>query len=478
MEKIRVAENKMFHVDGHDFLFLAADKAIFEMDALTKRVLSCWSQKQEWVVEDALRDMEGSSEERAQFLEDLMKRRGGFSVNGTGVVSRHAHAGYVPIPLKTLVIHVTDACNLACRYCYYSEAGISAGKMPRMPLEVARRSVEFLFDHSGQQEQVVLVFFGGEPLLNFNLITAIVPYARKLAKDRGKTVDFVLTTNGTLLTRDVVAFLRENNVGITVSIDGDEKVHDRHRRFPDGSSSYRVIAPNLKHLFEAAGQRPVVARVTLVDHPENVPKIFDHLMGLGFVEVGFSPVTSGKPDHQLSRDDMDLLLVQFEKLSDRFLESMRRGEFFGFSNLIDLLVSLHQDEVKQYPCGAGLGLFSVSPNGRLYLCQRFTGQDEFCMGDVFTGFEKEKVNRFRQESHISQKKECKTCWMRTICTGGCYHEACVREGSHLKPNLHYCEWIKKWGEMVLNIYGRISIVCPEYLETLSMTRGYTPMVKQ
>jgi uncharacterized protein len=141
-------------------------------------------------------------------------------------------------------------------------------------------------------------------------------------------------------------------------------------------------------------------------------------------------------------------------------------------------VSLHQDEVKQYPCGAGLGLFSVSPNGRLYLCQRFTGQDEFCMGDVFTGFEKEKVNRFRQESHISQKKECKTCWMRTICTGGCYHEACVREGSHLKPNLHYCEWIKKWGEMVLNIYGRISVVCPEYLETLSMTRGYTPMVKQ
>jgi uncharacterized protein len=136
------------------------------------------------------------------------------------------------------------------------------------------------------------------------------------------------------------------------------------------------------------------------------------------------------------------------------------------------LVSLHQGEVMNYPCGAGLGLFSVSPLGRLYLCQRFTGNDAFHMGDIYQGFDQAKLARFRREAEISNKTDCRTCWVRTICTGGCYHEACVREGSHLKPNLHYCDWIKRWSEIGLEVYCRLATAYPDYLEKLCMSRGY------
>ena len=218
--------------------------------------------------------------------------------------------------------------------------------------------------------------------------------------------------------------------------------------------------------------KPAVARVTLVEDPGRVPQILDHLLGLGFAEVGFAPVTTGHPDYQLSNHDMDILLGEFQHLSQKFLSAAKERRFYGFSNIIDMLVSLHQGEVMNYPCGAGLGLFSIDPQGQLYLCQRFTGQDEFCMGDIFKGFNLENLETFRDQAEISNKADCRRCWVRTICTGGCYHEACVREGSHLKPNLHYCEWIKQWSEIGLDTYCRLAAADPAYLEMLCMSRGH------
>jgi uncharacterized protein len=479
MKKFRVAENKMIHVDGHDFIFLVTDKAIFEMEPSTKEVLSHWLRKAEFTQEEVLAHLTDPSEDREDFFEGLLKRHLIVPVNGKGPERKAAGSAHVSIPLKTLILHVTEACNLGCLYCYYSEGGSSSGKTKRMSSKVARRAVDFLFDHSGNLEEVLLVFFGGEPLLNFKLITSVVEYARKKASERGKRVDFTMTTNGTLLTEEVVRFVQENNISITISIDGFEGVHDRYRRFPDGSPSYGVILPKVKNLIEAARRRrPVSARVTLVEDAKVVPQILDHLLGLGFIEAGFAPVTTGNPDYQLGEKGMDLLLTQFKDLSRRFLQTVQKGEFFGFSNLIDLLVVLHQGEVMNYPCGAGLALFSVAADGRLYLCQRFTGEDEFCMGDIFEGFNQDKLEKFREQAEISQKEACKQCWVRTVCTGGCYHEACVREGSHLKPNLHYCEWIKRWVEIGLEVYGRIAITSPDYLEKLSMSRGHAPVFDQ
>jgi len=472
MNRFRVAESKRIRVRGKEYLFLPADKAIFETDPRTCRILERFSKKSEFALEDLAQALPGASEKaKKEAAKDLLKCRAVVPVHSPDP-TKAVKVQRGPVPLKTLVLHVTDACNLRCAYCY--EKKETSNPAGAMGVRVGKKAVDFLFDHCGNFEEVVLVFFGGEPLLNMRTIRSVTEYAEVLGKERGKRVNFALTTNGTLLNDRNIDFFEQHNVGVTVSLDGFEEVQDRYRRFPDGSSTYRVMLPRVRRLLEKARKRPVVARVTLVKTPGDLSARLDHLLGLGFVEAGFSPVTTGHPDFQLNNGQMDLLLDEFRRLSERFLKAVPEGRFFGFSNLIDLLVSLHQGEVMAYPCGAGLGLFSVDARGRLYLCQRFTGQEAFCMGDVFDGFDEEKLAKFREEARIENKAECRSCWVRTLCTGGCYHEACVREGSHLRPNTHYCEWIKKWTEIGLETYCRIAADWPEYLETLSMSRGFGP----
>lgn len=472
MGRFRVAENKRIQVGGKEFLFLPTDKAIFETDPSTRRILERFSKKGEFALEDMARALPGGSEKaRKEAARDLVKCRAVVPVGGPKA-DKTAKAVEKPVPLKTVVLHVTEACNLRCAYCY--EQRENSNLAPAMGVRVGRKAVEFLFDHSGNSEEVVLVFFGGEPLLNMRTIRSVTEYAEHLGKERGKRVNFALTTNGTLLNDRNIDFFETHSVGITVSLDGVEEVQDRYRRFPDGRPTYQVILPRIRRLLEKARKRPVVARVTLVRAPGDLSARLDHLLGLGFVEAGFSPVTTGHPNFQLNNAQMDLLLDEFRRLAGRFLEAVPQRKFFGFSNLIDLLVSLHQGELMAYPCGAGLGLFSVDSRGRLYLCQRFTGQEAFCMGDVFNGFDQEKLAKFREEARIENKEECRSCWVRTLCTGGCYHEACVREGSHLRPNTHYCEWIKRWTELGLETYCRIAAEWPEYLDMLSMSRGFGP----
>jgi len=473
MNKFKVAENKTIRADGRDYIFLVADKAIFEMDTPTKTVLDKLTPKGAISRQEIMDSLAcESDEEREALFRGLLKRRAIVPANNGMFVSKKTKPHSQSIPLKTLILHLTDACNLNCRYCYHTEGDLKQGEKKVMGLEVACRAVDFLFNHAGPLEEVVLVFFGGEPLLNFKVIPAVVDYACQKATEKGKKINFAITTNGTLLSEEIIEFFQDKNIGVTVSMDGFDDVHDRYRRFADGTPTYEMMLPKIKRLLVRSNKKPAVARVTLVEDPGRVPQILDHLLGLGFVEVGFAPVTTGHPDYQLSNHDMDLLLGEFQNLSQKFLSAARERRFYGFSNIIDMLVSLHQGEVMNYPCGAGLGLFSIGPEGQLYLCQRFTGQDEFCMGDIFKGFNQEKLETFRNLAEISNKADCRHCWVRTICTGGCYHEACVREGNHLKPNLHYCEWIKQWSEIGLDTYCRLAAADPEYLEMLCMSRGH------
>jgi uncharacterized protein len=479
MTKYKVAQNKTISVDGKDFLFLAADKAIFEMDPATRDLLSGWSDDEELTREEATVRLNGmSDQERDELFQGLLSRRAVVSSNGDGLQDSAVAASKLKVSLKTLILHVTEACNLRCAYCYHAEGGKGGEQEEHRPAglamspEMAERAVDFLFEESGALDEVVIVFFGGEPLLNLETIRFVVDRATARADAAGKKVSFALTTNGTMLSDEVARFLDQKGIGVTVSMDGFEEVHDRYRRFPDESPSYEVILPRVKGLLRTARNRPVVARVTVAHEPDRVGQVFEHLLGLGFVEVGFAPVTTGHPDFQLNEQGMDRLLAEFKDLAEDFIRAAREGRVLGFSNLIDLLVSLHQGEVMNYPCGAGLGLFSVDPRGELYLCQRFTGQESFRMGDVFNGFDQERLDRFRDEAEISNKEACKNCWARTICSGGCYHEACVREGSHLRPNLHYCEWIQRWGEVGLQTYCRIAADRPKYLDMLCASRGY------
>lgn len=474
MQKYKIAENRMFQTGGHDFIFLAADNTIFEMDDRVKDILTQDSLPGEFTREDLFSGLNFPGQDQKNYFADLVQTRALIPLK-TDSPQPAINFETLSIQLQTLVLHVTDACNLGCHYCYYCNDQESQFHKAIMSPEVATRAVDFLMEHSGGLKDVIIVFFGGEPLLNFDLITEIVAYARERGREKGINVDFSLTTNATLLNDKTIGFLMENHIGVTISIDGFETAHDRFRRFPNGSPSYRAILPGLKKLLANRGGKPVVARVTVAGDAKNVPEILDHLLSLGFSEAGFAPVTTRDAAYQLNKEEMDQLLEHFKSLSEKFISHARQDRFYGFTNLVDNLVVLHEGERKDYPCGAGMGLFSVDPEGRLYLCQRLTGDASSHMGDIFTGFNKSALAEFRGKAIIDEKKECAQCWVRKICAGGCYHEALTREGSLVKPNLHYCQWIKDWVQQGLDVYGKLTTQCPQYMDKLSMLRGHEPL---
>lgn len=475
MQAFRTAEHKILTANGHDFLFLVQENAIFEVEPELRTLVGKWQDQKMVTPEAVLKSLEGSQADKKELLNDLVDRHILVPADQNKSIGIMPCADRQDIPLKTLVLHVTDACNLGCLYCYYDQKDRVRKPGQTMSIEVARKAIDYLVNRSGNIAEIDLVFFGGEPLLNYGLIESAAAYARQKASELGKKVNFALTTNGTLLSDKVVAYLVEHQIGVTVSMDGNREAHDRLRRFPDGRPTYEVILPKIRRLLDHAHGKPVVARVTLANNFGDVGEILKDLLNLGFSEVGFAPVTTRDLVYQIDTNGMQRLLDQFQSIADSFLNMAADDGFLGFTNLIDLLVVLHEGEVKNYPCGAGLGLFSVDPAGDFYPCQRLVGEDPCRMGCLNLGMDHTKLTEFRNQAAIGQKKMCQKCWVRVTCAGGCYHEALIREGNLFYPNKHYCSWIKRWVEIGLETYAKLFLANRQYLDKLSMLRGHSPV---
>jgi uncharacterized protein len=333
-----------------------------------------------------------------------------------------------------------------------------------MSEDTARESVEFLFRESGKDAH--LTFFGGETLLNFKILRFTVDYARARAAELGKTIDFSLTTNATLLTPEVIEFLAEHNFGVTISIDGPADLQNKFRVFKNGGGSYDLVAPKIKALLARHRSRPIGARVTLTKDTLEVRRIYDHLRHeVGFWEVGFAPVTAAPGRaHAFGEDGFERVLADFRDLARDYRDAALAGRHHGFSNVRETLQEIHKGASKAWPCGAGFGLLGVSTSGDVNLCHRFAGSDDHKLGTVRDGIDREAQRAFLDAHHVASKTDCQTCWARPLCAGGCYHEAHTRYGSTNQPNLHYCEWIRGWTDTCLKIYGEIAQANPAFLQ--------------
>ena len=375
-------------------------------------------------------------------------------------------------PLQTMVMNLTNQCNLSCQYCYeFGEDKVATpeGKKKFMDMETAQASVDYLFAQSPGRRAVHITFFGGETLMNFPLLKQVVDYAKKKAAEAARAIDFSLTTNATLLTPAIIEYLSANEIGVTVSIDGDKAAQDKFRVFSNGKGSYDIIEPRVRALIKDHKTRPIVARVTMTSQAMDVLGTYRHLKNdLGFHEIGFAPVTTS-PNRLYSIDNpgLDSVLKQFGILANEYLDHALRGQHHGFSNVSDTLAELHQGVNKSHPCGAGLGLVGVGPSGDIAPCHRFVDSDEHALGHVSTGIDKAKQNDFLSRGHIQTKTDCRTCFARPVCAGGCHHEAFVRYGDTGHPNLHYCDWIRGWTNTCLEIYGAIAAQNPDFLRHFS-----------
>lgn len=456
-----------FEAAGARFVYLVPSAGVFRLDEASAAVLEALDEAP--VESDALiarlSDRFAETEIRGT-LDELA------GIRAIGPVARAEPAPPQPtpprrIPLTTLVVNVTSKCNLSCTYCYeYGEDRIVAeGAKPRfMNEETARASVDFLLAQSGDQPSVNLTFFGGETLLNFKVLQSALAYARERAAPLGKTVNPSLTTNATLLRSEVIDWIVGEGVGVTVSMDGNREQQDRFRVFSDGQGSYDRMIPHVRELL-ARHTRPVGARVTLTKQNLDVLGIYRHLFDeLGFYEVGFAPVTtSWQRDYAIQDDGFAHMLGQFQALAREFLDHTLAGRRHGFSNVRDTLEEIHKGQSKAYPCGAGFGLLGVATDGDVGLCHRFAGSDTHRLGTVRDGIDHAMQGEFLERHHVDRKTDCRTCWARPLCAGGCYHEAHTRYGSTERPNLHYCEWIRSWTDTCLQVYGALAEQRPEYL---------------
>jgi uncharacterized protein len=462
-------EYHRFKAAGRPFVYLVPSAAVFALDDAADAVLHALTERLR-SREDLIDDL-SEVFPRSELDETIAELERVRAIGDVQVPARPMpkFLPLMPFPLTTMVLNVTNQCNLSCTYCYeYGEDKIvdtENGKKPKfMTEETARESVEFMFKESGDNKIAHLTFFGGETLLNFPVLQKTIAYARQRAVELGKDVDFSLTTNATLLKPDVIEFLADNSVGVTISIDGPKEMQDKFRVFHNGEGSYDVVAPKIKDLLRRHTSRPIGARVTLTSGVLDVKRIFRHLTEeMGFWEVGFAPVTtSPNRDHAISTPGMDSILAQFEELAFEFLEAAVVNRHHGFSNVKDTLEEIHKGVSKAYPCGAGLGLLGVATDGDVALCHRFAGSDSHKFGDVRHGIDRATQAAFLEKHHIDDKTDCHTCWARPLCSGGCYHEAHTRYGETMHPNLHFCEWIRGWTDVCLRVYGELSERNPAY----------------
>jgi uncharacterized protein len=470
-------EAHTFEAAGQRFLYLVPSAAVFAVDECSQAVLDRLDTTT--LQEDAL-------------IGDLSSRFAPAEISGTIAELRRVRAigesatpaktpkivPLTPVPLQTLVVNVTNQCNLACTYCYeYGEDKIvdtENGQQPKfMSEQTARESVEFMLRESKDNPTAHMTFFGGETLMNFPVLQSTVAYARRRAAEVGKQVDFSLTTNATLLRPDVIDFLADNRIGVTISIDGPEDLQDKFRVFKNGRGSYDVAAPKIKALLARHRTRPIGARVTLTRQTLDIARIYRHLADeMGFWEVGFAPVTTAaKREYAISDEGFDALLGQFKALALEYRDAALENRHHGFSNVRETLQELHQGHAKAYPCGAGIGLMGVATDGDVALCHRFAGSDSHRLGTVRDGISWERQQAFLESHHVAEKTDCRTCWARPICAGGCYHEANTRYGSTSAPNLHYCEWIRGWTHVCLEIYGEIAVKNPAFLAQFDEEAG-------
>jgi len=469
--QLRTVLHRRFTDDaGTEFVYLANSAAILALDEPTAAVVDAFA-------DDAGRDAKAWTREQEQparaeeTLHDLIDLGAIRPIDE--IAAPRPQLPPMPFPLATLVLNVTNKCNLSCTYCYeYGEDKIGEGQgqngKARMDDKTARDSIDFLMRSSGDRPQVSITFFGGETLLNFDAIRSATEYAEQQAAQHAKRVHYSLTTNATLLTDEIVDFLTTHRFGITVSIDGDQGEQDRHRQFKSGKGSFDVIEPRIRHLLQTNRERngrAIGARVTVTAGATPVVDTYRYLTEeLGFDEVGFAPVTAGlEREWALGEKGYERLLREFGELADDYCAAAIAGKHHGFSNLGDMVRELHQGVNKAHPCGAGLGLLGVSTEGELGLCHRFVESDSHSVGSVQDGVDQGARTAFLEKAHVDNKTDCTSCFAKPLCAGGCYHEAHVRYGEATRANVHYCEWIRGFVDLGLKSYGRIQAQNPAFL---------------
>ena len=345
--------------------------------------------------------------------------------------------------VKALCLHIAHSCNLNCSYCFASQ-GKYHGERALMSYEVGKRALDFLVENSGTRRNLEVDFFGGEPLLNFDVVKKLVAYARSIEKEKGKNFRFTLTTNGMLIDKDVIDFANKEMSNVVLSLDGRREVHDRFRVDYQGKGSYDRIVPKFKELVDARGGKNYYMRGTFTHANPDFLEDIKAMLDLGFKELSMEPVVCAEGDpSELRGEDIEIVKEQYEKLAELMLERERAGDPFTFYHYMIDLEGGPCIYKRISGCGSGTEYMAVTPGGDLYPCHQFVGEEKYKLGNIYDGVTNKCAQCEFAECNVYARAECRDCWARLYCSGGCaanaYHATGKVSGVYEKG----CDLFKK-----------------------------------
>lgn len=359
--------------------------------------------------------------------------------------------------VKAMCLHIAHDCNLKCKYCFASQ-GDFGGAKSIMSFEVGKKALEYLVDNSGSRKNLEVDFFGGEPLMNFEVVKQLVEYGNELAKEKGKNFRFTITTNGVLLDDEIIDYVNEHMHNVVLSLDGRKSINDDMRPTLNDKGSYDIIVPKFQKLIEKRKDKYYYVRGTFTRDNMDFSKDVLHFKDLGFDLTSVEPVVGDESNpYALREEDLPKILDEYEKLAVEYSKMRVNNEPFRFFHF---MVDLSQGPCvikRMTGCGAGNEYLAITPEGDIYPCHQFVGQEEFKMGNVMTDkveLPKEMQETFK-EAHIYAKDECSKCWAKFYCSGGCHANAFNFNNDILKPYDLGCQMQRKRLECALMVEASV-----------------------
>lgn len=386
------------------------------LDEVTEEMLAQYKGCPEELVEKIISKYpEEEVKETYEELVSLYEEKMLFSEDVYGDYSRTV----VESPIKALCLHVAHDCNLRCKYCFASTGDFGTDRK-LMPYETGKAAIDFLLAHSTGRENLEVDFFGGEPLMNFEVVKKIVAYARSKEQEYGKNFRFTLTTNGMLLEDDVIDYLNQEMYNVVLSIDGRKEVNDRMRPRADGTGCYDRILPKYKKLVERRGDKEYYVRGTYTKYNLDFSEDVMHLYEQGFEEISVEPVIEDQEKgYAITENELERIYEEYDRLADRIRDIRKSGKHINFFHF---MIDLDQGPcvIKRLRgCGSGNEYVAITPDGDIYPCHQFVGHEEYKMGNIEEGTFDEKIKKEFAGSHIYSKPKCQDCFAKFYCSGGC-----------------------------------------------------------
>lgn len=387
---------------------------------------------------DCIADVKELKENGQLFTEDCYEDKACDLKNQSGLI-------------KALCLHVAHTCNLTCDYCFAAQGRFN-GERALMTFETGKRALDFLIETSGNRRNLEVDFFGGEPLMNWEVVKKLVAYARGREEETGKHFRFTLTTNGILVDDEVIEFSNREMTNVVLSLDGRPEVHDRLRKTVNGKGSYETIVPKFQKFVESRGSRDYYIRGTFTHNNVDFTNDLFHMADLGFTELSMEPVVCSPEDPSaLTRKDLPVLFRQYEILAEEMIKRKQQGRGFTFYHYMIDLEGGPCIYKRISGCGSGTEYMAVTPWGELYPCHQFVGDKRFLMGDVWQGVTNMTCREKFEKCNVYSRPECKDCWAKLYCSGGCAANSLHATGDINGIYEYGCELFKKRMECAIMI---------------------------